>query len=467
MELQSYRKMDATEMAERIRGQEISAEDMVRCALEMIHRTQPTIHCVAYFDEDKVIEKSKLPHSGIFGGVPFFMKDLAAYPELRCAFGSRMFAHNIQSTGSEYTQKIDQSGVITLGNTTVSEFGLLGSTESILYGITRNPWNHRYSAGGSSGGSAASVAAGIVPIAHANDGGGSIRYPASVNGVFGFKPSKWRTVPSMNPDDIFSQMVSDHCITRSVRDSARFLAATERFDSTAVYPPLGMIRPKSIQPMRIGVYSKTLLGNNPESEILEALHSTMKLCEELGHVIIETEPQNIDGKACSDGFFIIAGFRLLQITQNMEQLFQRPIGDDDLEPFSLELLDWVRSMQPDAQRKALKAMNAAGSQFLEFARDYDVLLSPVIAKSPRKIGFLSPQLDRKTLIERTEDYIGYTPIQNSPDCGMCAMSVPLHVSEEGLPIGSHFAAMPGEEEKLFQLAYQLEAASPWINRLPL
>ena len=467
MELQSYRKMDATEMAERIRRKDICAEDMVRCAAEMIHRTQPTLNCVAYFDENKAVEKAKLSHSGIFGGVPFFMKDLAAYPELRCAFGSRIFANNIQSTGSEYTQKIDQSGVITLGNTTVSEFGLLGSTESILYGITRNPWNHRYSAGGSSGGSAASVAAGIVPIAHASDGGGSIRYPASVNGVFGFRPSKWRTVPSMNPDDIFSQMVSDHCITRSVRDSARFLAATERSDNSAVYPPLGMIRPKSIQPMRIGVYSKTLLGKNPDSEILEALHKAMKLCEELGHVIIEADPRNIDGKACSDGFFIMAGSWLLQITQNMEQLFQRPIGDDDLEPFSLELLDWVRSMQPDAQQKALTALNAAGSSFLAFASDYDVLLSPVIAKSPCRIGYLSPKLDRKTLIKRTEDYVGYTPIHNSPGCGMCAMSVPLYVSEEGLPIGSHFAAMPGEDEKLFQLAYQLEAAFPWINRMPL
>ena len=198
---------------------------------------------------------------------------------------------------------------------------------------------------------------------------------------------------------------------------------------------------------------------------LDVIRKTDRLCRDLGHEVLPVTLPDIGGKKISDAFFLIAGSAMDQMVKMMEPMLKRKITEMDLEPFTLSLIRWFQGLEESALEKALADLHSASDKMIAFANQFDVLLSPTLAKPPQKIGFLSPKLDRETLIERTESYAGYTPIHNM--CGMCAMSVPLFTSKKGLPIGSHFAALPGAEKTLFELAYQLESAAPWGNTLPV
>lgn len=465
MKLNEYRTLDAIGMAEMVSNKQVSSRELLDCALEMISITQDELNAVANFNA-KIAENTEQKHkAGLFMGVPFLVKEMLPYPGLTTAMGSKLFANYIPPTGSEYTKRIDESGLITFGNTTSSEMGLLGSTETRVHGITRNPWNQAYSAGGSSGGSAAVVASGIVPMAHANDGGGSIRIPASVCGLFGFKPSAGRCIAAVENVGPFADLVSDHCISKSVRDSAAFLSITEKKGADARFEPLGFYKGHDIKGLRIGVYTKSLMGREADEDIKKSIDNTARLCEDLGHEIEYTSAPDIDGKAVSDGFFTLAGSMINQLAAMMEPMLNRKVNGDDFEPFTLSLLHWYQSLESGALDKALTDLKLASTKFLAFAETYDVLLCPTLTNSPKPLGYLSPELDREILIQRTDDYVGYTPIHNI--AGMCAMSVPLCINKAGMPLGSHFAAEPGAEKTLFDLAYQLETALPWQDRLPL
>lgn len=465
MKLKEYRTLDALGMAEMVLNKQVSPRELLDCALEMISKTQDELNAVANFDAELAKKTEQKHQAGLFTGVPFLVKELLPYPGLTTAMGSKLFAKYIPPAGSEYTNRIDESGLLTFGNTTSSEMGLLGSTETHVHGITRNPWNQAYSAAGSSGGSAAAVASGIVPMAHANDGGGSIRIPASVCGLFGFKPSAGRCVATAENMGPFADLVSDHCISRSVRDSAAFLSITEKKGADARFEPLGFYKGRDRKGLRIGVYTKSLMGREADEEIKNAIDNTARLCENLGHEIEYTSGPDIDGKAVSDGFFTLAGSMISQVAQMMEPMLKRKVNGDDFEPFTLFLLHWYHNLESGALDKALADLKSASMKMLAFAEKYDMLLCPTLTHSPKHLGYLSPELDRELLIQRTEEYAGYTPIHNS--AGMCAMSVPLYVNEAGMPLGSHFAARPGAEKTLFDLAYQLETALPWQDRLPL
>lgn len=460
-----YRKLDALGMAELVKKKEVSPTELLDCAIEMIAKTQSTINAVACYAPEMGKRKAQQTGSGLFQGVPFLVKELLSYPGLKTTMGSRLFAGNIPQAGSEYTKRIDQSGFVTFGNTTGSEFGLLGSTETFLHGKTKNPWNLEYSAAGSSGGSAAAVASGIVPMAHASDAGGSIRIPSSVCGLFGFKPSAGRSVPSMERTSSFADLISEHCITKTVRDSAAFLSITEQKGPGAAFPPLGFCQKPKKKKLRIGVYTKALMGHEADAEVLEIIRKTGSVCEDLGHEVILTELPNLGGKEISDAFFTIAGAAMDQMVKFMEPILTRTVNEGDLEPFTLSLIRWFQELEDNALGNATNALKAASEKMTAFAGRFDLLLSPTLANPPQKLEFLSPKLDRELLIQRTGLYVGYTPIHNM--CGMCAMSVPLFLGKNGMPIGSHFAALPGAEEVLFSLAYQLEAAAPWIGRIPV
>lgn len=465
MKLSEYVKLDAIGMAELVFSKKVTARELLDCALEMVAITKDELNAVANFTTE-IAEKTDLGHkAGLFTGVPFLVKEMLPYPGLTTAMGSKLFANYIPPSGSEYTQRIDESGLITFGNATSSELGLLGSTETRVHGITRNPWNPVYSAAGSSGGSAVAVAAGIVPMAHANDAGGSIRIPASVCGLFGFKPSAGRCVATVEKMGLFADLVSDHCISKSVRDSAAFLSVTEKKGTDASFSPVGFYRGMDRKGLRIGVYTKTLMGREADMDIQKSMESTVRLCEDLGHWIEYTSPPDIDGKAVSDGFFTLAASVINQLDSMMEPMLNRKINDNDLEPFTLSLLHWFKSLEIGALDKAFTDLKLACAKFLVFAEKYDVLLCPTLTNSPKPLGYLSPELERQILIQRTEDYAGYTPIHNI--AGMCAMSVPLSTNGAGMPLGSHFAAKPGAEKTLFDLAYQLETALPWQDRLPV
>ena len=467
MKIDEYQQYDALGLAEQVRKKEVTPTELLQTALALVQRTQGSINAIAHVDAKVGERNANKNGAGIFRGVPFLIKELLPYPGLPAAMGSRMFASHVPEAGSEYTGRIDASGLVTFGNTTSSEFGLLGSTETLLHGVTRNPWNPDFSAAGSSGGSAAAVAAGIVPMAHASDGGGSTRIPASVCGLFGLMPSAGRCVPAMENGGAFADLVIDHCVSKTVRDSAAFLSVTEDKGTPSRKPkftPIGEVMETKPGPLRIGVYTRSLMGTEADPEVIAVIEKTRQLCEDLGHDTMLTDGPKVDGKAVSLAFFTLAGFALNQMCMMMEPMLQRPVDEDCIEPFTFQLIQWFRSLNNDAVPRSIEVMRNSADFMLQFSDRYDVLLCPTLTSEPKPLGYLSPKLDRETLIGRTEQYVGYTPIHNIS--GMCAMSVPLFVSPSGLPMGSHFAAKPGAESTLIGLAYQLETAAPWVGRLP-
>jgi amidase len=333
-----------------------------------------------------------------------------------------------------------------VGKSATSEFGLLGSTETWLEGVTHNPWRLTLSASGSSGGAAAAVAAGIVPLAHASDGGGSIRGPAASAGLFGLKPSRGRTLRSSPAASEFDTLLSDGCISRSVRDTALFLSTVE---ADSELPRLGHVREPSSRRLHIGYTLNTLFGTEPDAECRRALESTVALCRELGHRVEATPAPRVDAALLSRAFFTFAGRSLGGMVQMLEPLLGRQLI--------------AAAQQPAARDLDVRGVFERATQtYLEALAPFDLLLTPTYATPPWELGWLSPSLPHEELIARTERAVCYTPIQTI--AGTPAMSVPLYWTADDLPIGSHFAAARGREDVLLELAHELELARPWTER---
>jgi len=455
-------ELDAVGQAELVRSGAVSALELVDAAIERIEKLEPVVHALASADFDAARKKAQARPAGPLGGVPFLIKDLLAYPGHKHTFGSRLFRENVAQAGSPYSDRFDAAGLVTLGKTTTSEFGLLGSTETRLAGITRNPWDLGRSAMGSSGGSAAAVASGMVPMAHASDGGGSIRIPASACGLFGFKPGRRRSVTTGYLDPF--ELLVEHCVSRTVRDSALLLSLTEDLDGPAGLPRIGYVDRPLDRRLRIGVYTTTLLGRGPDADVKRSLEQATRLCVDLGHEVVEAPPPPIDGAPLSHGFFTLVGSAMHELARMMEPMLGRPVGEEDFEPFTLALIEQYRSEPEGARARAEAAFTRAAEQMLVYMAGYDVLLSPTMSVAPFELGTLSPELDQELLIRGMGVIAGYTCIHSIT--GAPAMSVPLGSSESGLPIGMQFAAPLGQEATLLGLAYQLEAAAPWRHRWP-
>jgi amidase len=341
----------------------------------------------------------------------------------------------------------------------LSEFGLLASTETLLAGATHNPWNLARSPMGSSGGSAAAVAAGIVPLAHANDGGGSIRAPASACGVFGFKPSRGRTVVANKSGSDFADMTSEHCITRSVRDSALFLSLTEDHTLT---DPVGYVREPLARSLKIGAWTQTLAGESPTPAVQRAHDDAVALLTSLGHRVEAVAAPRFEFPELGEALYLVAGAAIANVVQTIDRTRREPVQQHELEPFSWSLIEALEARGADALPQARAAIARAVATYREATRAFDVVLTPTLGSEPCELGYLSPVLPRQVLLERTTQTLAYTPIQNIVGCP--AMSVPLYWSEQGLPIGAHFAAAAGQDALLLGLAYQLEQARPWQDR---
>lgn len=451
-------RLDGVAQAEWVARGEVKSFELLEACAERIAALNPLLNAVPVVDFERA--RAKAAGSGPFAGVPFLMKEVTPYPGLRWSFGSRLFAANVPPGPTPYSTRLDEAGLVTVGKSATSEFGLLGSTETLLDGVTHNPWDLSMSAAGSSGGAAAAVAAGLVPFAHASDGGGSVRIPASVCGLFGFKPSRGRTVPASFGESDFGALVSEHCISRSVRDSALLLSLTEA--RTSSMPEVGYVRDPLSRRLRIGAWTRTTMGEQPEPAVRRAFDDTVALCLSLGHEVELIEPPELDGPALGDAFFLVAGAAVAGAIAMVQQFRGKPVERHELEPFSWALAEELQRQGPDALVRSRAQFAAAAERYLIATAKYDVILTPTLAISPWRIGHLSPVLPREELLRRTAQAVGYTPIHNIAGCP--AMSVPLHWSEEGLPIGSHFAAAPGADALLLGLAYQLEAARPWSNR---
>ena len=450
--------LDAMAQAELVRRGELSAAELLEACATRVERCEPLIHAIVTLDWERA--RAFQPGEGPFKGVPALVKDVFPYPGLRWGMGSRLFAQNRQAPATPYSEQIDRSGLVVVGKSATSEFGLLGSTETLAEGVTHNPWALSRSAAGSSGGAAAAVAAGIVPLAHANDAGGSIRVPASVCGVYGFKPSRGRCVAANAGGSDFLGLISDHCVTRSVRDSALFLSLTEA--QGGPFPAIGFVREASAKRLRIAAFTRTAQGDEPDPAVRRAFDEAATLCTELGHEVREIDAPALDSAALGDAFFLSAGAAMAGMVEMIGGLRGTAVRADELEPFTWALIRSYQRRGAGAVDGARATFKRAASNYLSAFADCNVLLTPTLSELPWQLGHLSPLVEYDELMARTARAVGYTPIHNIAGCP--GMSVPLHWSPENLPVGVHFAANVGGDETLLRLAYEFETARPWRER---
>ncbi len=463
---------DALGLAELIRKKQITSLELVEDTIRRIEKINPQLNLVLtkLYDVEKARVRAKQNSGdGVFAGVPVLLKNIVQYKEAKIDQGSRLLAAIVAKTGglyqknSPFTDAMEQAGFIVTGVTNAPEFGLIETTESMLYGAARNPWNPAYTTGGSSGGSAAAVAAGIVPLAHANDGGGSIRIPACQCGVFGLKLTRDRELKAFteNAPEEPIKITSDLCVSRSVRDTAAFLNIVEN-KHEATLPPVGFVSGPARKRLRIALALDGLSGAKADPQVEKAIRATAKLCEKLGHKVEEVKLP-LNGNEMTDAFI---GYWASE-TVGLEMLvkFQGLKREDVLEPWTLGLIDLGKKRGVEAcVKQAVKAFGAAAMSLEKFFQTSDVILTPVMRIPPYKIGYHDPRQNFELLLTRVLDEVCYTPLHNA--VGTPAMSVPLSWTKDGLPIGSQFAAWRGGEATLLQLAYELEAAQPWAKKRP-
>jgi len=457
---------DATALAARIRAGELSAAEAVETAIRRAEALQGTLNIIVNSDFDRALAKAKAgTPSGPFGGVPFLVKDLIDYKGLPTRAGSQ----SNRLAGPATTQApncdaFDRAGLVTIGKSATPEFGYLPTTEPIATGLTRNPWDLTRSSGGSSGGSAVAVAAGVVPVAHATDGGGSIRIPSSHCGLFGLKPSRGRIADWEGKAGI-TDIGIEHVVTRSVRDSAALFALTEDMGRGASFPPVGMVSGPAKRRLRVGVLLENGPGHAPTPDVVAANDHAAKLVASLGHHV-EVTHLPYDGGQFIQDFLQLWANGAMRTADQIAKAIGRAPDSRELEPFSLGLVEMARKADPRTLGPILQRLTADALAYDTWfpAHQFDVVLSPVLSSGPPPLGEIGPSVPFDTLVARLIEYVGYTPIHNI--AGAPAMSVPLYWTDGGLPIGTMFSARAGNERVLFELAYELEAANPWAHHIP-
>jgi amidase len=465
-------RVDATALAELVRNREVKAAELVEAAIDGIERINPQINAVVtrMYTEARDAANSELP-DGPFTGVPFLLKDLlAAYKGVPMSAGSRYLKDFIPDHDTELVARYKRAGLIIVGKTNTPEFGILPTTEPELFGAARNPWNTEHTTGGSSGGSAAAVAARLVPMAHANDGGGSIRIPASCCGVFGLKPTRGRNPLGPDFGDMFSGLVAEHVVTRSVRDSAALLDATsgpapgdpyaaparERLFVEEVGTPPAKLR--------IAFTTRAPLGTPVHADCVAAVEDAAKLLADLGHEVEEAAPP-INGDLLVKSFMALWSAGCTWTINSLGYAVGRGPEAGELEPGTVALNEMGKKVTAPDYLMAVQFLQIVGRQIAGFMTNYDVLLTPTLGMSPLPLGSFAPTAeDAMAGMRVATAFVPFTPICNAT--GQPAMSVPLYWNAQGLPVGTHLVGRFGDEATLFRLAAQLETARPWADRRP-
>lgn len=456
--------MDATAQADLIRKGEVSIEEMVMSAINRIEAVDGYLNAVVTRSfEEALLAAKNHDEKGPFPGVPYLIKDLLNHKGVRATGGSRMFANRIADRNSSNVQAAFDMGLISLGKTNTPEFGLLGVTESLLLGPARNPWNFNRSPGGSSGGSAAAVASGMVSIASASDGGGSIRVPASCCGIVGLKPTIHRTIDDAQPNrpiDLSVRFVH----TRSVRDTITALHHMQSLSNSKLKPVPANIHPKEKQ-FRIGMITTNMLGQEAEPEVKNAIENSALICQNLGHQVEEIKPF-INGDRFTNSFLTMWAYGAKGIIDLAQQNFvsKETSIDSLLEPWTLDLGKWFDAQPEGKVEMAVSRLKEDTLSTRKLFESYDFILSPVTQTVAPKIGSMAPDINFDTLLERSLNFITFTPLANVT--GDPAISLPMHWSSTGLPIGTHLHANYGNEEQLLELSLQLEEAKPWSDQRP-
>lgn len=489
-----YVKHDATALAKLIRMGEVTPAELLETAIARAEAVNPQLNAIVtpLFDNGRAMA-NQLPETGAFRGVPFLLKDL----ELEWAgtplkSGCRGYRNYVSPIDTEVVKRLKAAGLVFFGKTNTPEFGLTPYTESILYGPARNPWKPTHSPGGSSGGSAVAVAAGIVPAATASDGGGSIRIPASCCGLFGLKPSRGRTTLGPNFSEMWGGAVVSHSVTRSVRDSAGLLDAVAgplAGDPYGIAPPeRPFVQEVDREPgkLRIAFSTQALMEAQPTDPVcVKAVEDTVRLLEKLGHTVEEV-PLPYEKSIVTKAFFLNVLSETAATLRELAEYLGRPVRRDDVELNTWALTRMAAGYSAGDAAYQKRRWNALNRSMGQLHETYDLFLTPTLPRPPIAIGTFQNTASEERMLklvdtvsglkylkgsrlidelaEKSLGYISYTVITNMT--GQPSMSVPLHWSADGLPIGVMFAARLGDEATLFRLAGQLEQTQPWFAKRP-
>ncbi len=467
-----YENYDALGLAALIAGKEVTAGEVLAATLDRVEARNQTINAVVHQMVDAAERTIAAGLTdGPFAGVPYMLKDLyVLYDGAPTSNGSHLYDGYVADHDSTLVERLRRAGLVICGKTNTPEFGINAATEPVVWGPTRNPWNTEHSAGGSSGGAAAAVAAGMLPAAHATDGGGSIRIPASNCGLFGLKTTRARNPSGPDVGEGWSGLGVGHAVTRSVRDSAALLDATHGpapGDPYQVAPPA---RPFSDEVgadpgrLRIALMTTALDGAAVAAECVAAAEGAAKLCADLGHEIVVAAPA-IDVEALVWAMDVIIAANIQNVVGARLAALGREQRQGDVETITALWIEKANEFSSADYARALVVIHAVGRRLGEFFLDFDVALSPTLADPPLPLG-ASDQMgdDLQAYNDRLMGHIPFTPLYNI--AGNPAMSVPLHWSANGLPVGAHFGAAFGDEATLLRLAAQLESAHPWFDRRP-
>ena len=453
-------KMDATEVAEKIKGKKISSREAVACAIERAKKSDEQLNAIVNYDYERALEDSIQLETGIFSGVPTFIKDLndvKGFPTLKGS--SAIKPKPAKKNDKIVDQILAITGSIILGKSSTSEFGLLPCGESLQNGETRNPWNINHSTGGSSAGSSALVAAGVVPFAHASDGGGSIRIPASCCGLVGLKPTRGRNITSASqivPIDI----AQDGIVSRTVRDTANYIAGLEQYHNNPNLPTIGHVKGAGKKRLRIALFTESSTGVESHSDVTNTVMETGKLCEQLGHEVSYIN-NPFEHKITRD-FMVYWSFLSFASIISEYATNGFSFNHFNTAKFTKQLGGFFPLLSVRAVTSIRNLKNHTNDYNLLFDK-YDILLSPTLSHPAPPIGHFGTEVDTIDIIMKLNSYVNFTTTQNIT--GAPAISLPLGLSGNGLPIGVQLAAKTGEERKLLELSFELEETKRFITIL--
>ena len=467
--MDDFSHLDGLAQAALVASKQVKPAELLESAIARAEAVNPQLNFMA----QKLYDRARKTPAGTgpFAGVPFLVKDLHVdIAGERAGEGSHLWDGYVPTVNSTLFDRYEAAGLVTFGKTTSPELGLTVTTESAAYGLTRNPWDPSRTSGGSSGGSAVAVAAGIVPMASASDGGGSIRAPASCCGVFGMKPSRGRMPSGPHKTEGWLGMSIAHAVTRSVRDSAALLDATHGVElgsrTSAPAPETSFFAATQRAPgkLRIAMMLSPPTGVPVDPEVIAATRATAKLLDGLGHHVEEAQPP-LDGAAIAAAFVAVLGVCTAHDVDSRAAQLGRAIREGEIEPVTAMFAHIGRKTSGTDIIAANDMFQKAAIIMAQFMNNYDVVLSPVLGKPPIKLGLidLAPADNARWTAEITT-FSPFTALYNQT--GQPAMSVPLGWSSTGLPIGMMFAGRYGDEALLYSLAAQLEEAAPWAETRP-
>jgi amidase len=451
--------LDAVGLVERLRAGEVSPRELVESAIARTESVNPKLNGLAYeaYDRARARADAGRPYGGYFDGVPSFIKDNVAVAGMPTMQGTDAWDPRPLSSDGEFARTFLATGLIPLGKTQMSEFGFSGSAEHPRIGPVRNPWNPEHTAGASSSGSAAFVAAGVVPIAHANDGGGSIRIPAACNGLVGLKPSRGRLPLDKETARMPLHLVANGVVTRSVRDTAAFYREAERVYRNPKLPAIGDITRPGAQRLRIAFCTKSIM-REVSSEMRELTLKSAALLEELGHKV--TEIDNPVPARFKDEFLAYWSFLAFAVVRGGRRMFGPSFDRAKLDNLTLGLdRNAVRTLH--RLPVAIARLSASRRITQRLSSSFDAVLMPTLAEDTPRIGHLDPTADYDQIMDRLLEWVAFTPLQNAT--GDPAISLPLAESAAGLPVGMMLSTTTGGEARLLELAYEIEEARPWAR----